>query len=180
LRTEHGFIIGQRVGSKGFVDDFAVAPPGSWDTDGAALLLAAAERLGAADGVTLVVVTAHADLAKSGMLGSLSLALAEQWWVRELRPAGPAAATGRFSGPGFSGTLGPAPAVYAPGGPVFQNDRAGERTDVAALEHAAAARGAVLAVLPATPGAALAPELRGRGWHVASDWYRGIPERPRP
>jgi len=179
LRTEHGFIIGERRGSKGFVDDFALEPPGEWDSDGAALLLAAAERLAAAHAVaTLVVVTAQADLAKSGMLARLSLTVAEQWWVRELQPLGPAAAPGRFSGPGFSGTLGPAPRVYDPGGPVFQNDRAGEHTDVDAIERAAAARGAVLAVLPAAPDPALAPELSRRGWHVASDWYLGIPESP--
>jgi hypothetical protein len=179
LRTGCGFIICERRGSKGWVDDFAVEPPEAWDSDGAALLLAAAERLAAADGVaTVVVVTAHADLAKSEMLASLSLALTEQWWVRELPPVGPAAAPGQFNGPGFAGTLGPAPAVYNPGGPVFQNDRAGERTGVVAIERAAAAHGAVLAVLPAGPDAALAPELRQRGWHVASDWYQGTPERP--
>ena len=185
LRTRHGFIIGERGRSKGLVDDFAVEPPGTWDSDGAALLLAAAERLAAAGAVAaaggvaaVVVVTAHADRPKAGMLANLSLTLGEQWWVRELRPIGPAAAPGRLSGPGFSGKLGPAPGVYDPGGPVFQNDRAGEHTDLAAIELAAAAHGAVLAVLPAAPGAALVHELRERGWHVASDWYRGIPEAP--
>lgn len=177
LRTGHGFIICERRGSKAFVDDFAVDRPGAWDSDGAALLLAAAERLAAADGVaTVVVVTAHADRAKAGMLANLSLALAEQWWVRELQPVSPAAAPGRFSGPGFSGTLGPAPGVYDPGGPVFQNDRVGELTDLDAIERAAAAHGAVLAVLPAAPDTAREDELRLKGWHVASDWYRGIPE----
>jgi hypothetical protein len=179
LRTGHGFIIGERRGPRGFVDDFAVEPPGTWDSDGAALLLAAGERLAAAGGVaSVVVVTAHADRAKSEMLARLSLTLAEQWWVRELQPVGPAAVAGRLSGPGFSGTIGPAPGVYDPGGPVFQNDRAGAHTDLAAIERAAAAHGAVLAVLPAAPGAALVHELRERGWHVASDWYRRIPEAP--
>ena len=42
LRTRHGFIICERRGSKGLVDDFAIEPPGTWDSDGAALLLAAA------------------------------------------------------------------------------------------------------------------------------------------
>jgi hypothetical protein len=178
LRTEHGFIIGQRRGSKGLVDDFAIEPPGTWDSDGAALLLAAGERL-AADGVgTVVVVTAHADLAKAGMLAHLSLTLAEQWWVRELQPLTSAADPGRISGPGFSGMLGPAPGVYDPGGLVFQNDRAGEHTDFDAIEAGASAHGAVLAVLPAAPDSARADELHRRGWRVASDWYLGIPERP--
>jgi hypothetical protein len=179
LRTGRGFIIGEGRRAKGFVDDFAIEPPGAWDSDGAALLLAAAGRLAAADGVaTVVVVTAHADRAKAGMLASLSLTLAEQWWVRALPPLGPAAAPGRFSGPGFSGELGPAPAVYDPGGPVFQNDRAGEHTDVDAIERAAAAQGAVLAVLPAAPDTSREQELRQKGWHVASDWYAGTPEAP--
>jgi hypothetical protein len=179
LRTGHGFIIGERRGSKGLVDDFAVEPPGTWDSDGAALLLAAAGRFAAAGGVAaVVVVTAHADRPKAGMLANLSLTLGEQWWVRELQPIGPAAPPGRFTGPGFSGQLGPAPGVYDPGGLVYQNDRAGDHTDLAAIERAAQAHGAVLAVLPAAPGAALVHELRERGWHVASDWYRGIPEAP--
>ena len=179
LRTGHGFIICERRGSKGLVDDFAIEPPGTWDFDGAALMLAASERLAAADGVaTVLVVTAHADRVKAGMLANLSLTLAEQWWVRELEPAGPASAPGRFSGPGFSGLLGPAPGVYDPGGLVFRNDRAGEHTDLAAIERAAAAHGAVLAVLPAAPDPAREHELRQQGWHVASDWYLGIPQVP--
>jgi hypothetical protein len=180
LRTRHGFIICERRGSKGFVDDFVVKPPGAWDSDGAALLLAAADRLAIAGGVaTVVVVTAHADRAKADLLGRLSLTLAEQWWVRELQPVGPAAAPGRSSGPGFSGTLGPAPGVYDPGGPVFRNDRASEHTDVDAVERAASAHGAVLAVVPAAPDAALAHQLRRKRWHVASDWYQGIPAEPK-
>jgi hypothetical protein len=178
LRTAHGFIIGERRGSNGFVDDFAIEPPGTWDSDGAALLLAAAERF-AADGVgTVVVVTAHADLAKAGLLANLSLTLTEQWWVRELQPVAPAADPGRIGGPGFSGTLGPAPGVYNPGGLVFQNDRAGEHTDFDAIERGAAAHGAVLAVLPAAPDNTRTHELHLRGWHVASDWYLGIPQEP--
>src|SRR5450755_453665 len=73
LRTGHGFIVCEGRGPKGFVDDFAIEPPGAWDCDGAALLLAAADRLAAADGVaTVLVVTARADRAKAGMLASLS------------------------------------------------------------------------------------------------------------
>jgi hypothetical protein len=95
LRTAHGFIIGERRGSEGLVDDFAIEPPGTWDSDGAALLLAAAERLAADHGVAAVrVVTAHADEPKVGMLAHLSLILTEQWWVRELQPVAPAAAPG--------------------------------------------------------------------------------------
>jgi hypothetical protein len=61
---------------------------------------------------------------------------------------------------------------------VFRNDRAGEHTDLTAIERAAAAHGAVLAVLPAAPDTARERELRQKGWHIASDWYQGIPEAP--
>jgi hypothetical protein len=176
LRTPRGFIISERRRSEGLVDDFAIEPPGTWDSDGATLLRAAAERLAADHAVTTVrVVTAHADRPKASMLASLSLTLAEQWWVRELRPTGQAAAPGRISGPGFRGFLGPAPGVYDPGGPVFQNDPAGEDTDFAAIERGAAAHGAVLAVIAAVPDPARAGEFRQRDWSVASDWYVGTP-----
>lgn len=175
LRTRHGFIICQRRQSEGFGDDFTVGAQGTWDGDGAALLLAA-ERLAALSGVSAIrVVTAHADQAKAGMLSSLPLSLAEQWWVRQLRPGGQAAAPGRISGPDFSGILGPAPPVYDPGGPVFLADQAGAHADVDVIERAAAERGAVLAIIPAVPGTARARELHQKSWNVASDWYRGWP-----
>jgi hypothetical protein len=187
LRTEHAFITCARRRSagqtEGLVDDYAVDPPGTWDADGAALLLAAWERLAGVvtDGVVAVrVVTAHADRPKAGMLASLSLTLAEQWWVRELQPTGPPMSSGRISGPGYRGTLGPAPAVYDPGGPVFQNDRADEDTDADAIARGAAAHGAVLAVLPAAADAAQSEQWRRQGWHVASDWYTGIPRSAQP
>jgi hypothetical protein len=180
LRTRHGFIICERRPSVGLVDDFTVAPPGTWGSDGAALLLAAAGVL-AADGISAVrVVTAHADRAKAGMLACLSLSLAEQWWVRELRPGRQPAAPGRVSGPGFSGMLGPAPPIYDPGGLVFLADQAGERADTEAIACAAQALGAVLAVIPAVPGTALAEALPRKGWTIASDWYVGWPQQHRP
>jgi len=177
LRTRDGFIICQRRETEGFVDDFAVSPPGSWDHAGAALLLAAAERL-AATGIHAVrVVTADADHAKCDMLESLSLRVAEQWWVRELTPAGQAAEAepGRVSGPGFAGILVPAPPVYDPGGLVFQLDPAGGYAAPDVIERAAAERGAVLAVVPAAPATAEAADLQQAGWSVASDWYVGWP-----
>ncbi|HEY6789344.1 MAG TPA: hypothetical protein VI365_18735 [Trebonia sp.] len=180
LRTRHGFIICERRQPEALVDDFTVAPPGTWGTDGAALLLAAAARL-AAGGISAVrVVTAHADQAKAGMLTGLSLSLSEQWWVRELRPAGQPAAPGRASGPGFSGTLGPAPPVYDPGGLVFQADQAGSHSDAGAIARGAEALGAVLAVIPAAPGTAFSSTLSQEGWTVASDWYLGWPREHHP
>ena len=104
LRTRDGFIICERRPAEGF-HDFTLTPLRRWDDDGAALLLAAAERL-AADGIgTLRVVTAHEDQPKSALLRALSLSVAEQWWVHELLPAGAPAPPGRVNGPGFSGLL---------------------------------------------------------------------------
>jgi hypothetical protein len=175
LRTRDGFIICQRRETEGFVDDFTVTPPGTWDSTGAELLLAAAERLAASGVGSVLVVTAHADEAKCGMLASLSLRVREQWWVRELSPARPAAAVpGQVSGPGFAGFLGPAPPVYDPGGLVFQ---AAGQADPVVTEHAATERGAVLAVIPAVPGSAAADQLHRAGWSVAPDWYAGWPAR---
>jgi hypothetical protein len=181
LRSPHAFVICQRRGAEGVVDDFAVQPPGTWADDGAVLLRALAERLAQAGGASaLRVVTANADRPKVAMLEALSLTLAEQWWVRPLKPApaGPEGATvlpERVDGPGFSGTLTAAPGVYAPGGPVFQTDRIEPDADLAAVERGAARRGAVLAVIPAVPESALAANLRRGGWTVASDWYLGWP-----
>jgi len=116
LRGKHGFIICQRREAEGFVDDFALEPPGTWDDDGAALLLAAARRL-ADGGIGAVrVVTAHADEEKSAMLARLSFSVTEQWWVREVVPAGQPPAPGRINGLGFSASDWYAGWPVAPGG----------------------------------------------------------------
>jgi hypothetical protein len=197
LRGEHGFIIGQRRSGQGFVDDFAVEQTGSWDTDGAELLLAAWQRLSASGCTTMRVVTANADTAKSGMLRGLSLRLAEQWWVHELTPANRAtaaqppanrataaqppanqAASGRVSGTGFSGTLGPAPPVYDPGGPVLLADSLDAGADLGMAGREASVLGAVLLIVPAAPGTPRSAELdRTPGWNAASDWYDGQPSK---
>jgi hypothetical protein len=183
LRTEHGFLIGQRRDQEAFVDDFAVDETARWDADGAALLLAAWRRW-EADGLDAVrVVTAHADEDKCAMLSALSLGLAEQWWVRELEgiPAGQFIPAGPVTGSGFSGLLGPAPPVYDPGGPVLLvSDLAASAdvasTDVASVEREAAGLGAVLLIVPAVPASARAAAIARRpGWTVASDWYLGRP-----
>lgn len=180
LRTREGFILCECRPHEGFVDDFTLAPPRRWYEDGAALLMAAAERLAARGIGTLRVVTAHDDQPKSALLRALSLSVAEQWWVHELLPAGPPAPPGRVSGPGFSGLLTQAPPVYAPGGPVFLADSPQAPASVSVIAREATEHGAVLAVIPAAPGTALAAELRRRGWTIASDWYTGRPLRFRP
>lgn len=177
LRTGRGFIICQRRPAEGLVDDFAVEHAGVWDDDGAALLLAAAERLRAVGQVTAIrVVTAHADQPKVNMLRGLSLRLAEQWWVRELQPeSARTTAPGRVTGPGFSGIFGPAPPVYDPGGPVLLADCVADDTEIAVVEREATALGAVIAIIPESPGTVRASKLPQHGWSVASDWYLGWP-----
>lgn len=183
LRGDHAFIIGQRRPGQGFVHDVAVDQDRSWDTDGADLLRAAWQRLSAGGCATMRVVTANADSSKSRMLRSLSLCLAEQWWVRELTPApqpatsaAPSAPNGRISGAGFSGILGPAPPVYDPGGQVLLADTLDAEADLATAEREAAALGAVLLIVPAAPRTPRSAELgRAPGWSVACDWYDGQP-----
>ncbi|MGH3157368.1 MAG: hypothetical protein ACRDNF_12430 [Streptosporangiaceae bacterium] len=176
LRTDHGFMLGQIRPAKTSVDDFAVSEPGRWTTDGSALVLAAAQRLAdAGRDCTMLVVTAHADDAKVGMLRNLSLSLVEQWWVHEVEPTGEPIKHGQVQRPGFAGFFGSAPPVYDPGGPVLHVDRAQDDVDLATMELEAASIGAVLLVLPATPGADRVGELQRRGWTVASDWYQGHP-----
>jgi hypothetical protein len=178
LRTDHGFMLGQVRPEKTFVDDFAVSEPGRWSTDGSALVLAAAQRLAdAGRDRTMLVVTAHADDAKAGMLRNLSMSLTEQWWVREVEPTGEPVKHGRMQRPGFAGYFGSAPPVYDPGGPVLHVDRAHDGVDLAAMEREAASIGAVLLVLPTAPGADRVRELQRRGWTVASDWYQGRPSQ---
>jgi hypothetical protein len=176
LRTDDGFMLGRIQPTETQIDDFAVTEPGRWNADGTALMLAAAQRLAEAGrDRTLRVVTAHADDAKVAMLRNVSLSLVQQWWVRELKPAGEPVGHGQVQGPGFTGSFGSAPAVYDPGGPVLHVDHAQDDADLASMEEEAVSMGAVLLVLPTTPGADRVGELLRRGWTVASDWYLGRP-----
>lgn len=179
LRTDDGFIICQRRGDEGFVDDFAVQQPGRWSADGAALLLTVGEQLCEIGHPTVLrVVTAHADYPKASMLAGLSLQMAEQWWVREVQPASQPVVPGRVSGPGFSGLIEAAPPVYDPGGKVLFVEHLDEDADIGAVEDRAAALGAVLAIVRAEPGTIRSAELQQHGWTVAPDWYLGSPVPP--
>ena len=124
------------------------------------------------------MVTAHADEDKCAMLAALSLGLAEQWCVRELRPGQvQAVPAGQVTGTGFAGLLGPAPPVYDPGGPVLLAGHLADDADLAVVEREAAGMGAVLLIVAAGPGTGRAAIMaRNPGWTVASDWYLGRPE----
>jgi len=180
LRTDHGFVIGQLRGAEGFVDDFAIDADGTWSDDGAALLMAAWDKLASAGATVLRVVTARADEAKVQMLCDLSLRLVEEWWVKPLRAVSPATTSGRVDGSVFSGILGPAPPVYDPGGPVLLADRLDDGADLGVVEHEAPAMGAVLVVVPTPPGSDRTCQLEEGEWSVASQWYLGQPTREAP
>jgi hypothetical protein len=48
-------------------------------------------------------------------------------------------------------------------------------TEIAVVERETTTLGAVLAIIPASPGTVRASELGQLGWSVASDWYLGWP-----
>lgn len=176
LRTGHGFIIAQRRGREGFVDDFAVDADDRWVTDGDALLSETWRRLRSDEVSTMRVVTAQADRPKVQMLIACGLRLIEQWWVRPVNPASDGEVQpGRVDRAGFSGLLGPAPPVYDPGGPVLLVDRIDPDACSDQIADTAAGMGAVLAIVPAEPGSTLARELEVGEWSVASEWYLGQP-----
>lgn len=175
VRTDHGFLIAELRNSEGFIDDFAVEPDARWAADGAALLRAAWPALAHAGATRLRVVSAAADAPKVAMLEACSLELVAQWWVKPLDPTGAPGASGRVTGPGFSGILSPAPPVYDPGGPVLLAERVEAGADLARITETAAAMGAVLAVVPTPAGGHREAELRTSGWTVSSAWYLGAP-----
>lgn len=170
LRTDDGFLLGELRGPEVVIDDFAVTRDDRWAADGAELLASAWGRAAAAGAARARVVTAAADAAKVAMLAGAGLTVSSQWWVKPVTPA-PVEEAGE-EGP--LGRLAVAPPVYDPGGPVLL------ARDLPAvgpedIETDAAARGAVLAVLPVAPGAAREQQLTRCGWTVASQWYLGTP-----
>jgi hypothetical protein len=180
LRTDDGFLIAELRGSEVLIDDFAVTGEDRWPADGAGLLASAWGQATAAGARTARVVTAAADGPKVALLVSAGLAPASRWWVKPVTPIGPPARAGRVQGTGFAGRLGPAPPVYDPGGTVLLTDDLPGRASLAAVEAGAAAMGAVVAIVPAAPGAADEQQLTQRGWTVASQWHLGTPASPTP
>ncbi|MGI9093268.1 MAG: hypothetical protein ACR2FF_07485 [Mycobacteriales bacterium] len=175
LRTGHGFVIGQRHGDDGLVDDFAVDADERWLDDGRRLLNSAWRSLREKGAGSLRVVSAERDLGKNALLDSVGLSLAEQWWVKTVTPTDHFERGGAVDGDGFSAHLGPAPPVYDPGGPVLLLRRIDPEVPLAALEHRAAAWGAVLTIVPEPAGDPRAEELRASGYAVASQWFLGVP-----
>lgn len=174
LRTDHAFLMGQLRGEEGVVDDFAVDQQPRWANEGRELVGGAWQALRALGATRLRVVTAKADFDKVSMLLAASLQLAEEWWVKEVRPSGGANSPRSVKGTRFSGVVGPAPPVYDPGGPVLLA-RLEPDADLAVLEAEAADLGAVLAVVAVAPSSEYVQRLQHRSWTVASQWYVGRP-----
>lgn len=68
-------------GPSGFIDDFTVADPDTWDTVGAALLTAARRALNDLGAAQIVVVAGHHDQAKLNALTQAGLSRASEWLV---------------------------------------------------------------------------------------------------
>ena len=173
-----GFLIGRvgpappPIGADGdpfHVDDFAVDRPDLWLSAGDALLREAA-RLAHAAGARKAVIVAggqRVDPPKRAFLRGLSLALAAEWWARQL------AARGELPDQdGFEAVVGPAPPVYDPGGPVCLAARLDGPDALPRLERYGAAAGAVLAIVPLATGREdVRTVLVARGYSLASEWY---------
>ncbi len=170
-----GFLIGRigplppPFGRPGFhVDDFALAAAARWDAAGAALLR---DAVAASGGEEVVVVCGHVDAQKGAFLRASGLAARADWWVKPLTPG----SAGEVEPPaGVHAVITTAPAVYDPGGPVALAPALESPALLEALERWAAARGAVIVVVPAwRDDDALVAALRGRGYAAASEWYEG-------
>ena len=176
LRSDDGFLVAAPVDGWLDVDDFAVEPDGRWPTAGRALLEAVVDSgaLPAEAGVR--VVTARRDAEKRQMLHACGLTVGSRWWVKELRPASPAA-VGAVREVDLGTTTGlfvPAPPVYDPGGPVCLLGDVESDAAVVAADRAGEL-GAVLAVVTRTgtrvPRAE--PALAAAGFDNVSEFFEG-------
>ena len=66
------------------VDDFVVADPENWSTNGAALLAAARDRALALGAVQFVIIGGHHDTPKRAMLAASGHTIASEWWLSPL------------------------------------------------------------------------------------------------
>ncbi len=176
LRSADGFVVASLVDGRYDVDDFAVEPDGRWPTAGRSLLASVVDSGALPAGAGVRVVTARRDTEKRQLLLGCGLTVRSRWWVKELRPAEPAAV-----GPAqevdlgaTSGLFVPAPPVYAPGGPVCL---LGDVEPDAAVSAADRARelGAVLAVVTRTAPAApeVEPILAAAAFDNVSEFFAG-------
>jgi hypothetical protein len=70
------------------VDDYCLAPGFSWDDLGVRLLRSLEEEVQERGVVMSLVVTAHKDVGKRGMLERQKFSLASEWWFRMIPEEG--------------------------------------------------------------------------------------------
>ncbi|MFT3873061.1 MAG: hypothetical protein QM714_10505 [Nocardioides sp.] len=73
-------------GVSSLIDDFAVSPPGRWETSGAALLDVATSWARQRGAVQVVVVSGPHDQLKRALLMSAGLFVASEWFTVPLAP----------------------------------------------------------------------------------------------
>ncbi|HEY9291130.1 MAG TPA: hypothetical protein VIP98_07625 [Microlunatus sp.] len=170
IRTDHGFLFGDPGTDRYDVDDLALDDEARWPTDGLDLLRAAGAQ-GSLNFGCPVPETERRRAAET-----LGLRCAESWWHKDLSPeaGGTPPEDRKINVEGASGMLLPAPPVYAPGGPVLLTGDVADATSLAAIETAAAAAGAPVAVvIQRADDAARAELLTSSGYLRTNDNYRG-------
>ena len=148
LRTGRGFVFAVPRGELLDVDDMAVNDDTCWPFDGARLLRAVLER------GELRFVCPVPEPARTQTAVDLGMTLVQSWWHHDLDPESSVVVVddpGITVG-GVSGRLVEAPPVYEPGGLVLLVSVLKNGAATAAIERAAAARGAVVSVVPRAPG----------------------------
>lgn len=183
VRSDNGFLVAAIREDRYDVDDFAVVTEDQWATEGR-LLLESVVAFGPAPRASgLRVVTARRDLPKRQMLQALGLTVVSRWWVKPLAPSHSGeVGAGAVALTGVTAFFGPAPPVYAPGGPVcILGDIDSDIAVQAATE--AAQKGAVLAVVTRNMSPDEPPEnepvLSAAGFDNASEFFEGhVGSRP--
>jgi GNAT superfamily N-acetyltransferase len=149
-------------------DDFFVHDAEAWPTVGTRLLreTEGAAREGGAS--RLVVLTARRDRPKRQMLEGAGYARGASWWVHPLTPSDEEPPTLHTT----EAVVGPAPPVYAPGGPTSLTLSLINPSEVATYDKWAAASGAILGIVPVRADAVEVEDaLVAEGYEAASDWY---------
>ncbi|QDP95324.1 hypothetical protein FOE78_04815 [Microlunatus elymi] len=170
IRTDHGFLFGYPNDDRYDVDDMVLDDESLWPADGVAMLrVAGADR-------SLNFGCPVPETERRAAAEGLGLVCAESWWHKDLDAAvdGTPPADRKITVEGASGLVLPAPPVYAPGGPVLLTGDVADAASLAAIEKAAAAAGAPVAVViqqaDQTPRAEL---LDQAGYIRTNDSYRG-------
>jgi hypothetical protein len=166
VRTGAGFLFGFPQAGTTIVDDMVMADEDAWPDQGLALLRHAGQ------GRRLRFVCPVPEQRRAETARAAGLGLAESWWHRDIEPTARAGGDADLSVGGAEGKLVPAPAVYAPGGPVLLVTRLPDAAGLAAIERAAAARGATVCVVSVRPGQPSAL-LEDAGYRRTTDYYGG-------